>query len=227
MKYSVLDDFKVFLHSKYRSRATAKQYYFWAVRLLAGQFFSDLAAFLNFAEFANINAVIPALSKPKKRRNRKLKSRKLADINSKINVISDKRLSLSYKIMLATGLRVGELASIKKDDIKPLQSGGFSLAFIPKRGGRGQITIPARQRYICNAMNEIIKPGNCGYKVFYSAGYLQSNAKKRGFACHDLRRAFAKMIYRANGKKLAYTCEKMRHASPRTTKIYLKSKIEV
>lgn len=253
MKYSVLDDFKTFLHSKYASRATVKQYAFWAARLLEGQFFSDIAevdmgnmvggldsktknrneysqaknTFLNFAEFSNVNAEIPVLNKLKKRKNRKLKYRKLTNINNKINAISDKKLLLSYKVMLATGLRVGELASVKKENIQPLGNGGFSLAFVPKRGGMGRITIPAKQNYICKAITEVIQPENCETKAFYSVGHLQKNAKKRGFACHDLRRAFAKTTYQDSGGKLVYTSEKMRHANPRTTKIYLKSKIEV
>lgn len=42
MKYAVLDDFKVFLQGKYRSKATVKQYRFWVVRLLETQFFMEL-----------------------------------------------------------------------------------------------------------------------------------------------------------------------------------------
>lgn len=253
MKYAVMDDFKAFLQSRYASRATVKQYYSWAVRLLEGQFFTNLAgvdmdamagaleektknrneysqaksAFLNFAEFAQRKVESPTPKKHKKRKYRKLKSKSLKNISQKINVIPDKKLLLSYKIMLATGLRVGELASITRQDIQPLENGGVSLSFIPKRGGTDTVTIPADEKHICQWLAENIHADTGTDKAFYSVGYLQNNAKTRGFACHDLRRAFAKTTYRDSGGKLAYTSEKMRHASPRTTKIYLKSKVEI
>lgn len=253
MRYDVLDGFRAFLQSRYASRATVKQYYSWAVRLLEGQFFTNLAgvdmdamagaleektknrneysqaksAFLNFAKFAQKKVESPSPKKHKKRKYRKQKPSSLKTIEHKINVISDKKLLLSYKIMLATGLRVGELASIKKQDIQPLENGGFLLAFIPKRGGAATVTIPADEKYICQWLTENIHADTGTGKAFYSVGYLQENAKARGFACHDLRRAFAKTTYRGSGGKLAYTSEKLRHASPRTTKIYLKSKVEI
>lgn len=253
MKYAVLDAFKVFLGERYASRATVKQYHAWAARLLAEQFFSDVAgvdvdamaaelegktknrneysqaksAVLNFAEFAHKQAKIPALRKPKKRRYRKLKTRKLESINHKVNVISDKKLALSYKIMLATGLRVGELASVKKRDIRADTGGGFSLTFVPKGGGIDTVVIPAKNKHLCKGIAEAIRPGNSTDRAFYSAGYLQDQARRRGFACHDLRRAFAKITYRDSGGKLSYTKERMRHADARTTKIYLNSKVVV
>ena len=253
IKYAVLDDFRTFLQGRYASRATVKQYYFWAARLLEGQFFTNPAgvdmaamaeglesktknrneysqaknAFLNFSKFLSTKVEIPVLNKTQKRGYRKLKARNLKDMNRKINIISDKKLMLSYKIMLATGLRVGELASIEKRGIQPFENGGFSLAFTPKRGGTDTIVILADNKYICKGIAEVIQPDNSIDKAFYSVGYLQENAKRRGFACHDLRRAFAKTTYKDSGGNLTYTTEKMRHASPRTTKIYLRSKVEV
>lgn len=158
MKYAILDDFKTFLQGKYKSRATVKQYRFWVARLLETQFFMELNeidfdgmlkeletctknrneysqaknAVLNFAEFFQRQIEIPQLEKPKKRRHRKRKQRKLKDINHKINVIPDKKLLLSYKVMLSTGLRVGELASIRKQDIEIHENGDYILWFIPK-----------------------------------------------------------------------------------------------
>lgn len=253
MKYAVLDEFKAFLRERYASRATVKQYHAWAVRLLEGQFFSDRAgadvdamaaelerktknrneysqaknSLLNFVEFAHKHADIPALQKPKKRRHRKLKTRKLENINHKINVIPDKKLTLCYKTMLATGLRVGELASIETCGIQACANGGYSLAFVPKGGGLDRVIIPAGETYLCKGIAALMQPGSNADRAFYSAGYLQENATLRGFACHDLRRAFAKITYRDSGGKLAYTSERMRHASPRTTKIYLNSKVVV
>jgi integrase len=249
LKFEILDNFKTFLEGKYASRATAKQYRSWAARLSEVQAFSSCAeidfesmakglesitknrneysqaknALLNFAEFSQAQAEIPALQVPKKRRYRKLKPKKLGEINRKINVIPDKRLLLCYKIMLATGLRMGELANIKQQSIKPLENGGFSLEFVSKGGKADKIEIPAEQKYICKGIADILQRD----KTFYSVNYLHKNARKRGFACHDLRRAFAKTTHKSNSRNIEETCEKMRHASPRTTKIYLKSKVEV
>lgn len=253
MKYAILDDFKAFLQRKYRSKATVKQYRFWVAKLLETQFFMELNgidfegmlkeletctknrneysqaknAVLNFAEFSQRQIEIPQLEKPKKRRYRKQKQRKLKDINHKINVISDEKLLLSYKVMLSTGLRVGELASIKKQDIEIHENGDYILWFVPKRGGIDKVAISSDKHYLCEGIAELIRTQENNNKIFYSVGYLQSNAKKRGFSCHDLRRFFAKITYRENGGKLRITSEKMRHSNPRTTKLYLKSKVEV
>ena len=184
-------------------------------------------AFLNFAEFSNVQVTTPNLKESKKRRYRKLKFRKLEDINHKINVISDKKLLLCYKTMLSTGLRVGELANIKGQDIQLLENGCFLLEFVSKGGNINTVTIPAKQKYLCKELKSIKQLENGTDKIFYSVGHLQKHAKQRGFACHDLRRAFAKMTYKDNKRNIMQTSKEMRHSSPRTTKIYLKSKVEV
>lgn len=207
---------------------TVKQYRFWVVRLLQKQFFTEFDeidfddmlkelevstknrnessqaknALLNFVEFSKRQVKIPQLGEPKKRRYRKRKNRKLKEINSKINVIPDKKLLLSYKVMLSTGLRVGELASIKMQDIQLDENSGYTLWFVPKRGGLDKVTISSDKQYICKGIAELLRTQEIENKVFYSVGYLQSNARVRGFACHDLRRAFAKITYKENNCRL-------------------------
>jgi integrase len=75
-------------------------------------------------------------------------------------------------------------------------------------------------------LKELIHSTDSDKKVFYSAVYLQKNASELGFGCHDLRRAFAKLEYQ-KCKNRAEVGEKLRHSNPRTTGIYLNSKVKI
>lgn len=248
MKYEVLGQYRAFLVGRYRP-ATAKQYYNRAVQLFKGQNFTtpggaDLgkaaaklgqvtysndfsqcqSAIKNYAEFAGL--AVPELPEVQTRRRfRNLPARRLQDITAWVNVIRNEKLVLCYKIMLKTGLRVGELADIAAPDVQPLPGGGYRLGFTAKGGARDTVEISADEKYICAGIERQLRQATDG-RLFYSAGYLQQQAKKRGFACHDLRRAFAKITYRYSHSK-AYTAQQMRHDNKRTTEIYLKSKIEI
>ena len=79
-------------------------------------------AFLHFCQFLgvtlddkNLNQ-IKALERNTHKKYRKLKEVDTKAVVKKINSLKNQKLKLSYKVMLATGLRVGELTQITKDD---------------------------------------------------------------------------------------------------------------
>jgi len=188
-------------------------------------------AFLKFCEFQNIKLdnntllSLDIMKLDKKKKYQKLNKVRLTDIKNKIKVIRDKRLKLSYETMLATGLRVSELSQIKKADCITTEN-SILFRFIAKGGKKESVQISAESHK--RLFNDLVKliEDNKQEKLFYSSNYLQKEATKRGFQCHDLRRAFAKIEYKKN-RNLDKVRLSLRHKSIKNTKIYLKSKVEI
>lgn len=187
-------------------------------------------AFLKFCEFQGIKLDNEFLLKlnlsslDKKKQHRKLKEVDLKDINNHIRVIRDKKLKLSYQTILSTGLRISELSQIEKDNCV-IDSEKIEMSFIGK-GGNQESVIVLKKENEALYQNLSLLICESKKKVFYSTNYLQTKATEKGFACHDLRRAFAKLEYEKN-KSLNQTAEKMRHKSKKNTKIYTNSKVKI
>jgi len=187
-------------------------------------------AFLKFCQFQNIKIDNEKLLKlnlmklEKKKKHRKLKAVDLKDIKNHLRVIQDKKLKLSFETLLATGLRVSELSQITKDDCH-IDSDKIVLSFIGKGGNPESVTIhqSEHETLFTNLLDLI---GSTEKKVFYSANYLQTKATEKGFACHDLRRAFAKLDYQKH-KDINRTKKALRHTNVKNTKKYLHSKVKI
>ena len=189
-------------------------------------------AFLKFCDFKGIALDINLLNElkdmneTKLRKHRSSKPIKLQDIKNHIKVIRNKRLKLSYETMLATGLRVSELAGITKD-ATIVTDADITFAFIAKGGACETVIIDKSENAkLFIDLTQLIKSTKQEKPIFYSAGYLQSKACDMGFTCHDLRRAFALLKYR-QCKDLDTTRAYLRHKNIKTTKLYLKSKVDI
>lgn len=184
-----------------------------------------------FCEFANIHlsneekARIKDLEEKAKKKYRKLNTVSFKEIKKKINYLKDEKLKLSYQTMLATGLRVSELAQITPGDCINTEDSIF-FSFIGKGGKEESVNI-VKYDYpdLYNKLLAQINSTSVHNKVFYSAVYLQKKAKELGFQCLDLRRAFAKLEYK-NSKSKKIVQKKLRHSSIKNTNIYLRSKIK-
>ena len=190
-------------------------------------------AFLYFCEFQNIHLSsstlerIKELEKGTRKKRRKLKALEYSDIDKKIKRLKNKRLKLSYQTILATGLRVSELADITPGGCN-VTSEEINFSFCAKGGANGVVTISATAYpKLYKDLEELIQGVQAKEKkLFYSVGYLQKNAKVLGFSCHNLRRVCAKLEYKKSRSKSA-VMEKLRHKSVKATNIYLRSKIKI
>ena len=164
-----------------------------------------------------------------RKKYRKFKELDFNEVNKKIKAIKNQRLKLCYQTILATGLRVAELSQITTQDCKFLDD-EVHFFFIGK-GGMLQMVKLLKNEYpklyenlkethatLCEKPK--VKP-----KMFYSAVYLQNKARKLGFTCHDLRRAFAKLEYKKSKSKKE-VMQKLRHTSMKNTMIYIRRKIK-
>lgn len=189
-------------------------------------------ALLYFCKFQNITLPseylkkIDELEKTVHRKYRNQKKMDFREVDKKIKHIRNKKLKLSYQVLVQTGLRVSELAQVKKDHCT-LSEQEITLFFIGKGGRKEQTSITKVENEKLfeevKSWIEITKPDKT---LFYSAIYLQKKAKELGFACHDLRRACAKMEYKKTKSKKA-VMHKLRHKRMKTTNIYLKSKLKI
>ena len=189
-------------------------------------------AFLHFCEFAGINlsadtlAQIEELQDKSKKKHRKLKPVEYNQIEDKIKQLRNMKLKLSYQTIIVTGLRISELSDLSPKDCS-ITADTITFSFIGKGSKTGTVEISKTDcPLLFERVTALITSTPANKKVFYSAVYLQKQATELGFACHDLRRVFAKLEYKKCKNKTEIS-EKLRHSNIRTTNIYLKSKVQL
>lgn len=189
-------------------------------------------ALFYFLEFQNITLTTSQMEQVKiletqtRKKYRKMDSAELVKIENTIKRLKNKKLKYSYQTLLYTGLRVSELAQITQKDCT-IKEQELSFYFVGKGGKQEQATLRGEDNdKLFENLKELIKKTSPDHKLFYSANYLQQNAKSYGFECHDLRRAYAKVEYKKTKSKKQVK-EKMRHTNTKTTEIYLKSKVKI
>ena len=189
-------------------------------------------AFLHFCKWQNVNLSagvlerIGELEKGTRKKYRHLEVVDVKEVEEKINQLENNKLKLSYRVMIATGLRVSELAGITPKDCD-IEEDYIILNIIGKGGDKQTVSIDSEEYpKIYEQIKSQIENTPQDKKLFYSAVYLQAKAKELGFKCHDLRRAFAKIEYRKSQSK-SEVQKKLRHSNGKTTNIYIRSKIKL
>ena len=188
-------------------------------------------AFYHFCQFQHITLSettkrkIKELEKKRHRRYRKSRVIHYKDILNAVHHIKNIKLRLSYQVMIATGLRVFELAQIKVNDCT-ITTEKMIFQFVGKGGNLETVTINKKDfPKLYKNLTTLIHTTQPHKKVFYSAIYLQKKSKQLGFQCHDLRRIFARLEYNRTKSKEEVK-KKMRHTQLKNTTIYLRSHID-
>lgn len=169
---------------------------------------------------------IKELESQTKKKYRKMKVVYYGELKKKIDYIRNKKLKLSYQTMLNTGLRIFELSQILKEECL-ISSELITFHFTGKGGHREKVELYKKDNIkLFEDLKELIENTQDNKRVFYSVSYLQNQAKKHGFTCHDLRRTYAKLEYKKTKSK-KHVKEKLRHTSIKNTNIYINSKIKL
>lgn len=196
------------------------------------EFSQAKSALLHFCEFQSIT--LPAevierineLETHTRKKYRKLKAVDYITIDNKIKRLKNEKLKLSFQTLTATGLRVSELAQITPAHCA-ITNENITFRFIAKGGSMNTVTLSKSEHpELYERLKKQIARTKTESKVFYSVGYLQKQAQKLGFTCHDLRRACAKLEYQKSHSKKEVQ-EKLRHSTIKTTNIYLNSKVSI
>lgn len=190
-------------------------------------------ALFHFLTFQNITLsneqleTIKSLEKCTHKKYRKQKEKSFYEIDKEIRNIKNNKMRLSYQVLMYTGLRVSELSQITTHDTY-ITSDTIQFSFTGKGGKRESVILSKIDHdKLFHELCDHIKTTKDDKKIFYSANYLQANAKKNfKFSCHDLRRIYAKQLFAQTQNKQEVK-EKLRHQSIKTTKIYLNSKIKM
>lgn len=189
-------------------------------------------SFLHFCEFENLSLSNEAIERMQeleahtRKKYRKLKVVNYITIDNKIKHLKNEKLKLSFQMLTATGLRVSELAQITPAHCV-ITDESLAFRFTAKGGSINTVTLSkAEHPELYKRLKKQITRTKTESKVFYSVGYLQKQAQKLGFTCHDLRRASAKLEYQKSRSK-AEVMKKLRHSAIKTTNIYLNSKVSI
>lgn len=137
----------------------------------------------------------------KRNRHKGYEPYKLKDALNSINRLRNDKYKLGYRLMIASGLRVFELSNLQKEDIK-ISPEGIEIYVGDGKGGKEAAIKCLRDEYLEKKLLEFLNDKEPGKKIFYNKGKMQNKAKELGFTCHDLRRAYAKLVKKEAEKNI-------------------------
>jgi len=152
----------------------------------------------------------------------------LDNISRTVNGIENPKLKLAYRLMMVSGLRVFEVAALRKEDIT-IEGNVITLHVRNGKGGKEGVVVCMPDAYLTTHLWQHLNGLGASEPPFYSAKHMKNEAVSHGFECHDLRR-IAAITYRqermsepdmepeqANAETQAF----LRHKRFSTTKRYL------
>jgi len=160
----------------------------------------------------------------KTKRKRPVKTiTKLSTVNKKINAIKNKRIKLAFRLQQLTGLRISEIANLKKSDLTFQDGKIFVLVRESKNNKSRRVATILKDVWLYNNLLELEERK---YILFYKESTLRVKAWRLGFKTHKLRKVTAKTInLRYMAKTEEERKEKIRkylgHGNNRTLNIYI------
>lgn len=151
------------------------------------------------------NSTIQDISKIYKEKTRRRRNKneqvQLVKVWRAINAIrKNKKIKLAFRLSFVSGLRIKELADLKKSDLRFIEK--EKRIIINVRHGKGnkprKILTILEDEYLYNGLKELIKDLGEIDQVFYSRSHLSHMAKKYGFENHNLRANCVKTIFDKN-----------------------------
>lgn len=112
----------------------------------------------------------------------------------KINTIRDKKYKLAYRLMIVSGARVFEVADLKKEDIIFNDDKTLTLKIKDGKGGKYADINCLKDDYLFKELKCFLADKLYEENIFYSKIAMQKKAQKLNFKCHDLRRAYSKLV---------------------------------
>lgn len=152
----------------------------------------------------------------------------LETIDRKINRLENEKLKLAFRLMKVSGLRVAEVASLKKTDIQ-VEGNQIFVTVHHGKGGSNGVVHCMPDSYLLNKLSMFIASKSDEEKLFYSASAMKKKALELGIECHDFRRIAAITYHQSLRKEQNLSVEQadeltqefLRHERFSTTKRYL------
>jgi len=131
----------------------------------------------------------------KRNRHKSYEPYKLKNALNSINRLRDEKYKLAYRLMLNSGLRAFELDKLTKSDIT-FSDKGIVIKVNDGKGGKEGSVNCLKDPYLEKKLSEFLICKDDKEKLFYNKSKMQNKAQELGFTCHDLRRAYAKLVKR-------------------------------
>ncbi len=112
-------------------------------------------------------------------------------IERKINGLRNKKLKIALRLQLRSGLRVAEIAEIRKNDLL-FDDEKIKIEVRDGKGRKSREVEVLNDAYLLENLVEQVETLKSNDKVFYSRDYLRHKAAAIGIETHDLRRINAK-----------------------------------
>lgn len=259
MKYDILHSFRELLEQEALSENTRKQYYSFTKKVLEGLEWSTAAdidpddvmdALVRLKTANDVSAARNGLrlfcryfpecrvgelptAKTLHKRNRakrKWEPLELARVKRQINALPDENERLAYRVMLATGMRVSEVAALHPEDMTVTDDEQLKFTLRHTKKGIADV-VHTDDRYLMERLPQFIQEKASGEPIFKAYKTLKNRAGELNFECHDLRRAFSIEEYQRarrdlpEDEALDKVRLELRHESERTTLRYLRRKI--
>lgn len=147
---------------------------------------------------------------------------KLSKVNRKINAIRNKKMKLAYRLQEMSGLRISEIADLRKQDIKFCENNRLAIYVKDGKGGKQRYIKTLDDKYLYKELKEFMDNTD-KEKLFYSDRYMQQKARQLEFHTHDLRKVNAKILYDRipeNKEKTIETIQKILGHKPGTKTVY-------
>ncbi|KAB3535646.1 phage integrase family protein [Alkaliphilus pronyensis] len=149
-------------------------------------------------------------------------------VERKINGLRNEKLKYALRLQLKSGLRIKEIADVKKEDIS--FDGDKTIIHVQQgKGNKKRIVETIEDKYLVDKLKGWASKHEDGEKLFYSRNYLRKKATELGIPTHDLRRINAQKRFqkeldtgkdRAEAK--ATVKKQLGHEKIKTTNIYLR-----
>lgn len=123
---------------------------------------------------------------------------KISTVNKKINAMKDKRKKLAFRLQEVSGLRISEIANLKKSDIN-FENGKIYVTVIDGKGNKDRRVATIKDKYLYEELQQLDERKGI---LFYKSSTLRKKAWELGFKTHKLRKVTAKTInlkYMAKG----------------------------
>lgn len=145
----------------------------------------------------------------------------------KINRLNNTKLKLAYRLQYKSGLRIKEIADLRKKDIA-FADGEMTLDVRSGKGRKRRLVKVETDHYLYETLQNYIDGIKDDEKIFYSKSYLEKKAVEHSMETHDLRRVNARQRFRrqrleGTGKREArrYVGRELGHEKTTTTNLYL------
>lgn len=143
--------------------------------------------------------------------------------NIKINAVRNKKMKLAFRLQQISGLRIGEIAALEKQDIEFCDDYRIKLHVRHGKGDKPRKFKALQDKYVYNELFKLIENTKKD-KVFYCKKYMQDKAHALEFHTHDNRKVFSQIVYYNSSKKKTEKVEMLQKVLGHETgtKTYLK-----